>query len=257
MNENENFVAKPTENVEQPTEQIATEPAKMFTQEDMNAAVGKAKARERAKTAKHFERQYGDLMGVLRAGTGQDLDVDEMTESLRGFYSSKGKRMPEKPQYTQEDIAVLAKADADEIIRGGFEDVVEEADRLNDLGVENMTAREKAVFLTLTDHIKATETSRELSKIGVTEDVYGSKEFIDFAAKFTKDVPIREIYDIYTNNQPKKNIKTAGSMKNPNGGSSAIKEFYTPEEARKFSKADLDKSPALYQAILRSMTKWK
>ena len=255
MDNNENFVAQTTENVEQTTEQIATEPTKMFTQEDLNAAVGKAKARERAKVTKQMERQYGGLVDVLKAGTGED-DVDKMTDTFREFYSSKGIKMPTKPQYTDKDVAVLAEAEANEIIRGGFEDVIEEADRLKEIGAENMTAREKAVFLQLTNHIKNTETSRELSAIGVTEDVYDSKEFKDFAAKFNPNTPIRDVYDIYAKTQPKKEIKTAGSMKNPNSGEGAIKDFYTPEEAKRFSKADFDKNPALYEAVVKSMAKW-
>ncbi len=256
MDNNENFVVETTENVEQPTEQTVTEPAKMFTQEDMNAAVGKAKARERAKITKQFERKYGDLTEVLKAGTGED-DVDKMTDTFRSFYQQKGITIPTKPQYTDKDVAVLAKADAADIISGGFEDVVEEADRLQEIGVENMTAREKAVFIALTDHIKNTETSRELSEIGVTEDVYGSKEYQEFAALFKDGTPARVIYDNFVKIQPKKEIKTAGSMKNTNSGEGEIKDFYTPDEARKFTRADFDKNPALFEAIQRSMTKWK
>lgn len=242
------------------TEQTAEESPKIYTEDDFNAKLdeilGKKIARKEAKIRKEYERKYGGLEEVLKAGTGVE-SVDEMTDTFREFYSKKGIQMPAKPQYTDKDVAVLAKAEADEIIRGGFEDVIEEADRLKDIGAENMTAREKAVFLQLTNHIKSTETSRELSKIGVTEDVYDSKEFKEFAAKFNPSTPIRDVYDIYAKTQPKKEIKTAGSMKNPNSGDGAIKDFYTPDEAKRFSKADFDKNPALYEAVVKSMTKWK
>ena len=256
MDNNENFVVETTENVEQTTEETVIEPAKMFTQEDMNAAVGKAKARERAKITKQYERKYGDLTEVLKAGTGED-DVDKMTDAFRSFYQQKGITIPTKPQYTDKDVAVLAKADAADIISGGFEDVVEEADRLQEIGVENMSPREKAVFIALTDHIKNTETSRELSEIGVTEDVYNSEDYKAFAAKFASGITNREIYDLYVKIQPKKEIKTAGSMKNTNSGEGAIKDFYTPDEAKRFTKDDFDKNPALYDAVVKSMAKWK
>lgn len=249
----ENEVA---ENVEQTTE----ESPKTYTEAEFNAkldeVLGKKIARKEAKIRKEYERKYGDLTEVLKAGTGED-DVDNMTNKFREFYTSKGIKMPTKPQYTDKDVALLAKADADEIIRGGFEDVIEEADRLKDIGVENMTAREKAVFLQLTNHIKNTETVRELSAIGVTEEVYNSKEFNDFANLFKDGTPIKVIYDNFVKTQPKKEIKTAGSMKNTNSGEGAIKDFYTPDEAKRFSKADFDKNPALYEAVIRSMTKWK
>ena len=261
MDENKTFVADTEEVVvAENTEQTVEESPKTYTEAEFNAKLdellGKKIARKEAKIRKEYERKYGDLEEVLKAGTGKE-DVDDMTDTFRQFYSSKGIKMPQKPQYTDKDVAVLAKADAADIISGGFEDVVEEADRLNEIGAANMTPREKAVFIALANHIKTTETSRELSKIGVTEDVYDSKEFKDLAAKFKPDTPIRDIYDIYAKTQPKKEIKTAGSMKNTNAGEGAIKDFYTPDEAKRFSKEDFDKNPALYDAVVKSMAKWK
>ena len=253
MENNENFVQE-TENVEQPTEEAVA--VKTFTQEEMNAAVGKAKARERAKVEKEYKRKYGDLEDVLKAGTGKE-NVGEITDTFRAHYEKRGIPMPKKPDYSTEDIQVLASADAAEVIRGGFEEVVEEADRLKAKGVENMTAREKAVFLALANHIKETETSRELSSIGVTKDVYESKEFKDFAGNFKADMPIKDVYDIYRKTQPQKEYKTMGSMKNTPTPDSGVKEFYSVEEARKFTKADFDKNPELFAAVQRSMQKWK
>ena len=255
MENNENFVAQTTENVEQTTEQTVTEPAKMFTQEDLNAAVGKAKARERAKIAKEYERKYGDLESVLKAGTGEE-DVGKITDTFREFYTKKGIKMVEKPQYTESDIEVLAKADAEEIIRNGFDEVVEEVDRLTQLGVANMTSREKALFKTLATHRQNAERSRELTAIGVTEDVYNSAEFKEFAGKFNANTPIRDIYAIYEKTQPKKEIKTMGSMKNSTSDENTVKDFYTRDEALKFTKADFDKNPALYKAVEASMLRW-
>ena len=251
MENNENFVAE-TENVEQPTEQT---PVKMFTQEEVNEIVGKSKARTRAKVEKEYQRKYGDLEEVLKAGTGKE-NVEEVTDTFRQFYSQKGIQMPQKPSYTDSDIKVLAQADADEIIRSGFEEVVEEVDRLADLGVDKMTPREKAMFEKLATYRQSTEHSRELSKIGVTEDVYSSKEFKDFASKFNSRTPIRDIYDIYAKTLPKKDIKPMGSMKNSTSDDGTVKDFYTRDEALRFTKQDFDKNPALFKAVEASMLKW-
>lgn len=35
-----------------------------------------------------------------------------------------------------------------------------------------------------------------------------------------------------------------------------VKEYYSPEEARKFTDEDLEKNPKLEEAILNSMLKW-
>ena len=255
MENNENFVAQ-TENVEQTTEETVVEPAKLFTQGEMSAAVGKAKARTRAKVEKEYQRKYGELEEVLKAGTGKE-SVGEITDTFRDFYTKKGIQFKPKPTYSDKDNEVLARAEADEIIRAGFDDVVEEVDRLADIGIENMTSREKALFKVLAEHRQEAERSRELSKIGVTEDVYKSKEFADFASKFNSKTDIRDIYDIYNKTQPKKEIKTMGSMKNSDSGDNGVKDFYTVEEARRFTKKDYDNNPLLFQKVQESMYKWK
>ena len=255
MYENENLVAESAaENVEKTTEEIQQE-VKTYTQEEVDAIVGKKIARTKAKVKKEYDRKYGDLETVLKAGTGKD-SVEEVTDTFREFYKQKGIQMPTQPNYTAKDIEVLARAEAEDIIRSGFDEVVEEVDRLTEIGVSNMTAKEKAVFKTLAEHRNKTEKSRELSKIGVTEDVINSAEFQEFAGKFNPNTPIRDIYDIYAKTQPKKEFKTMGSVTNKSADTGAVKDFYSYEEASKFTKKDFDKNPALFKAVQDSMTKW-
>lgn len=253
MNENETLVTEVTENVEQTTEQT---PKKTYTQEEVDAIVGKRLARKEARIRKEYDRQYGDLVETLKAGTGKE-NVDELNDTFTKFYESKGVKINKKPTYSQQDLETLAKADADEFIRGGFEDVVEEADRLKAIGVDRMTAREKAVFTKLAAYVKDTEQSRELAKIGVTEDVYNSPEFKEFQGMFKENTPISKVYEQYLKTQPKKEIRTMGSMKNNNSADNGVKDFYTPEEARKFTRKELDENPALFAAIESSMKRWK
>lgn len=259
MDENKTFVADTEEVVAaENTEQTVEESPKTYTEEEFNAkldeVLGKKIARKEAKIRKEYERKYGDLEEVLRAGTGEE-NVDGMADKFRQFYQSKGIKVPQKPSYTDKDLAVLAKAEAEDIIRAGFDEVVEETDRLAGIGVANMSDREKAVFKTLAEYRTSAERGRELSKIGVTEDVYNGKEFQDFAAKFNAKTPIREIYDLYAKTQPKKDIKTMGSMKNSTS-EDGVKEFYSVEEARRIPREELYKNPALQAAIERSMLKW-
>lgn len=256
METNETFVTEQVaENVEQTTEETVVEPAKVFTQEDLNAAVGKAKARERAKITKQFERKYGQLESVLKTGTGKE-SVEEITDTFKEFYQKKGFQFDAKPDYSDEDIEILAKAEAEDIIRSGYEDVVDEVERLTEIGFADMTAREKAVFKVLADHRQSAERGRELTQIGVTADVYESKEFKDFASKFNATTPIRDIYDIYSKTKPRKEIKPMGSMKHNGTADNGIKDFYSFEEASKFTKADFDKNPELYKKVTESMPKW-
>ena len=254
MEDNKNLVAEATENVEIPTEE--TQPiAKTYTQEEVDAIVGKAKARAITKIRKENERKYGNLENVLRAGTGKE-SVEEITDTFAKFYESKGIKLPDKTNYSDRDIEILAKAEANDVINSGYEDVVEEVDRLAQIGFENMTPREKAYFKALAEHRQGIERRNELSKIGVTEDVLNSKEFQDFARKFNPSTPIADVYSIYNKTLPKKEIKPMGSMKNNIANDSGVKDFYTRDEALQFSKSDFDKNPALFNAVQNSMLKW-
>ncbi|MBQ5655932.1 MAG: hypothetical protein IIV14_00675 [Bacteroidaceae bacterium] len=249
----EKILVEQTENVEQTTEETPVQ--KMYSQEEVDAIVGKAKARTKAKIQKEYDRKYGDLVDTLETGTGKK-GVEALTETFGTFYRNKGFDIRKKDEYSAQDIEVLARADAAEIIGYGFEEVVEEADRLNKKGVENMTPRDKALFVALTNHIKTEETSRELSKLGVGEDVYNSKEFKEFAEDFKPGTPISKIYSHYAKTLPKKEHKTMGSMKNSTSENGTVKDFYTPDEARKYTKKDFDNNPALFKAVTESMLKW-
>ena len=251
MEDNKNLVAEATENVEITTE----ETPKMYTQDEVNAIVGKSKARATAKVRKEYERKYGNLEEVLRAGTGKE-SVEEMTDTFTKFYESKGIKIPDKPIYSDSDIEVLAKAEATNIINSGFDEVVEEVDRLAEIGTENMTPREKAYFKVLAEHRQNAERHNELAKIGVTEEVYNSKEFQDFTKMFNPTTPIADVWSIYNKQLPKKEIKPMGSMTNKTSEDGTVKDFYTRDEALQFTKADFDKNPALFKAVQESMTKW-
>lgn len=252
MFENENLV---TEEVAENTEQTVEEtPEKKYSEEEFNAkldeVLGKKIARREAKIRKEYERKYGDLENVLKAGTGKQ-SVEEMTDTFTKFYESKGIKINKAQDYSPKDVEVLARAEAEDIIRSGYDEVVDEVDRLSAIGVSNMTAREKAVFKALAEHRQTAERDRELTKIGVGRDVYDSDEFKSFAGKFNPNTPITDIYDIYQKTQPKKHYETMGSMKQtPQTG---VKDYYTPEEIERLTEEDLD-DPKVWEAVRRSMT---
>ena len=248
-----------TEEVAENAEQTAEETPK-YTEAQFNAkldeVLGKKLARREAKIRKEYDREYGDLVNTLKAGTGKE-SVGEINEAFKEFYKGKNITIPNRAEYSQRDVETLAHADADEIIRSGYDDVVEEVERLKELGTDKMSTREQAMFKVLAEYRKNAENGKELAQIGVGEDVYNSTEFKDFRGKFNSNTPIKDIYDIYTKTQPKKQIQTMGSMKNNTHDTGAVKDFYSYEEAMKFTKKDLDNNPALMKAIEASMSKWK
>ena len=254
MEDNKNLVAEATENVEVTTEE--TQPVeRTYTQAEVDYIVGKAKARAATKIRKEYEGKYGNLESVLKAGTGKE-SVEDITDTFTKFYESKGIKLPEKPKYSDKDIEILAKAEANEIITAGYDEVVEEVDRLANIGFENMSARDKVYFKALAEHRQNVERKTALSKIGVTEDVLNSKEFQDFAKQFNPTTPIVDVFNIYKKTLPKKDIKPMGSMKNNTSDDGTVKDFYTRDEALQFTKSDFDKNPALFKAVQASMPKW-
>ena len=258
MDNNENLVTEQVaENVVQPTEPaVETQPEKLFTQEDMNNAVSKAKARAREKAEKEARRKYEALESVLRAGTGKpNATTEELTSDFTGFYKSQGVSIPEQPVYSEKDTKILAQYEANEIIRSGMEEVVEEVDRLAAKG-DKMSPKEREMFRTLATHRQKHERNHEFSKMGIGEDVYNSEQFQQFVGMFDPKTPVKQICEVYQKTIPKKEIKPMGSMVTEQPKDNGLKDFYTFEEARKFTKKDFDNNPALYKRVQESMTKW-
>lgn len=249
MNENENLVAEVAENAEHTAEQTP----KTYTDEEVNAIVGKRLARQESKLRREYDRKYGRLEEVLTAGTGI-TDVNKMADTFAKHYEENGVTIKKTPEYSAKDLSALAKADAAEFIEAGDEEVADEVDRLADLG-ENMTAREKAVFKVLAEHRQQTERTKELARLGVSEEVYNSPEFKELQNMMKPDTPISKVYEMYQKTKPKKDIQPMGSMKS-NAPSSGVKDYYSPEEARRLTKEEIN-DPAVYNAVVASMKKWK
>ena len=230
---------------------------KVYTEEEFNAKLDKVLAKKIArnneKIRKEYEKKYGNLENVLKAGTGKD-DLGEITEQFTDFYQSKGVQIPKPAAYSDKDIKVLAKAEASDIISLGFDDVVEEVDRLAELGT-NMSAREKLVFAELANYRKAEEDKRELAKIGVGEESLNDAEFIEFAKNLDPNLSTKKKWEIFAKYRPKKDIEVIGSMRNSEN-EPAVKDFYTRDEALKFTKKDFDNNPALFKAVEQSSYKW-
>ena len=263
MEDNKELVNE-TENVELPTEEVVIteeviEQPKTYTEDELNARVdellAKKIARKEARIRKEYDKKYGKLENVLRAGTGEN-DLNTITNTLSNFYTKKGIQIPTEPTYSESDMKVLANAEAQSIIDSGFDEVVEEVDRLAELGVDNMTSREKLVFTKLAEYRKSEQDRKDLAKIGVSEAALEDKEFIEFAEKLNPNMSTKEKYEMYTQYKPKPKVETMGSMKNTTSNDTGVKDFYTRDEALKFTKKDFDKNPALFKAVENSMLKW-
>jgi len=264
FNENKNPV---TEEVTENVEELATEelvdgakveeptveaPVETFTKEQVDEMIAKKLARREAKIRKDYEKKYGKLENVLKAGTGEE-DIDSIADTFEDFYTKRGIEIPQTSQYSQRDIEYLADRDANEIIEQGYDEIADELNRLSEIGFDNMDSTDKYIFMKLKKEADRLTNEKELKSIGVTEL---PDDFKDFAEKLNPNLSIKEKYEMYTKINPKAKGTKIGSMKNNTITDGGVKEFYTYEEAVKFTKEDYDKNPALFKAVENSMTKW-
>ena len=236
----------------------AAEPEKKYTEAEFNAKLDELIPRKLTRNEAKIRKEYKaheELVDMLKAGTGLG-SVEELAEAFKKHYSEQGVEVPKKAEYSSRDVDILARSDAEEIIKGGSDEVADEIARLKRIDASKMTERDKAVYRALTEHQSRSERNGKLASIGVTEDVYNGAEFLSFAGKFSQNTPIEEVYDIFMKMQPQKEIKTPGSMTNKEAGDNGIKDYYTPEEAKRFTQAEINNNPKLVEAIERSMLKW-
>ena len=265
MEDNENVVLEGTENVEeQATEELVDGVSgdnageKLYTQADIdrlvNAKVDELLPRklERAKSKmqREYMEKYGRTETVLKAGLGVE-NIEQATDKLAEFYTSKGINIPPENTYSEQDLAILASAEANEIINSGYEDLVEEVDRLADKGANNMTAREKLVFTKLAEERKRQESIKELAQIGVKPEALQDSEYIKFANMLNPSLSAKEKYEKYLEFKPKAKVETIGSMKS--GQKDKIKDFYSEDEISRMTLDDLN-DPRVWEAVRKSMT---
>ena len=235
-----------TEAVEEPQEPT-------FTKEQVDEMVAKKLARKEAKIRREYEKKYGRAETVLKAGLQKDNFEDAVTE-LENYYKEEGVQIP-TTQYSERDTEILAKAEAEEIIDSGYDDLVEEVDRLAGIGVENMSKRDRIIFQRLAEERKKVEEERELKSLGIGKDT-DTNDFKEFSKKLNPSLSMKDKYEMYLKFKPTPKVETIGSMKNTKEKDSVVKDFYTRDEALKFTKSDFDKNPELYKAVEKSMLKW-
>lgn len=270
MENNENFVIEEeeiTENVEETTEeteaeeieeeeqvQIDDSEEKRYTRKELEGIMRRRLARQERQIRKEYEKDR-ELTRVIQAGTGQE-NVEEVTDTFREHYRQKGIDIPNAstPTYSERENEILAAAEAKEIIEGGYEEVQEELDRLSELGVKNMTPREKQVYKKLAEYHKTETQTRELAKLGVSKEIYESDDFKAFKGQFTSEIPLTKIYQLYEKTIEKPRAEKIGSLKN--GNAKEEKKYYTPEEVDKLTEKDFD-DPKIMQRVRESMLSWE
>jgi hypothetical protein len=216
-------------------------------------------ARDRASQERKYNKElakYKYLESVINAGLGVD-NLDDAISKTSNFYKEQGINIPEfKDSYSERDEKILAKADAQEIIELGRDEMKAEANRLSNIPLDKMTVRERTIFDTLCEELTNLKDIDELKAKGYKTDILETKEFNEFRNQFNYKTPISKIYEMYNkiNGQVVEQPASPGSAKT-NTTNNEIKDYYTPEEASQFSEEDLD-NPKLMKAIEKSMQIW-
>lgn len=271
--ENENLVEESTENVELTTEEIVegvegietteqpdvvvetdkTPVIETFTKEQVDEMIAKKLARKEAKIRREYENKYSRLETVVNTGLGT-TNVEESTQKLEEFYKKRGINIPSTPTYTERETELIANGEAQDIINAGFDEVVEEVDRLAEIGVENMTQRDRIMFTKLATYRQEVEQENDLRALGISKEEINNPEFKDYAKKLNPELSLKEKYEMYSQVKPRKEIRQIGSVKS--GMTNQIKDHYTQEEMAKLSLDDLN-DDQVWEAVRNSMTNQK
>lgn len=245
--------------VDEATADTKTVEEKLYSESELNQKlnelladkIGKKTAIIKRQLRREYDEKYGELENVLRAGTGES-DIKAITDTFTDFYTKKGINIPQRANYNESDLKILANAEADDIINSSFNEVVEETERLADKGLDNMSPREKIVFKKLAEYRQSKERENELASIGAMK-VANDKEFNDFAKQFTSNVPMKTVYEMYTKTRPQPKVEQIGSMKStvPN----TTKDYYTPDEVDRLTPEQL-RNPKVMEAVDNSMKIW-
>ena len=232
---------------------------RFVTDEELNEIVDKRVRRKLDKLEREQAKQladYRDTEAVLNAGLGTN-NIQEANQRMREYYENEGIKMPERivPGHSKHEIEVLAKDEANGFIEDGHDAMLNEANRLAQIGYANMSDREKIIFTTLSERLTEEKDKEELKRLGADESLLTDKKWIEHRNQFNSNVPIEKIYALYKGIQPKAKVENPGSMKNT-PATNNIKDFYTYEEASKFTKEDFDKNPELFKVVENSSYKW-
>lgn len=254
-----------SDNSDTSKEEEEKEQPKMLTEQEANNLAEKVAKEREARAYRKAERekreelkQYEELANLLRAGTGKN-DLSEIKNDFTNFYRNEGIEIPDSRRISEREEKILAKADAEEIIGLGEDEVNRVANEIYNKPLDKRTLREKEIFDILGRHAIQERAKKELIQKGVDEKVLDDNSFKNFASKFNISTPISEIYDVYqrVNNKEviqKEKPASPGSVRDTQ--IQKEKDFYTPEEVDALTDADYDKNPKLIDIVKKSMLKW-
>ena len=186
---------------------------KTYNDTDVDEIVGKKLTRaekkyerELERIKKSYETKYGELEATLKAGMEVD-DIDTATEKLKEFYEGQGTKIPKKTdKLTEKQIEILGKAEAKDVIELGIDEMNAEAQRLADIGYDNLSGVDQVVFGELVRTLTYEKKKNELKDKDVDTSILESNDFNEFASQFNDNVSITQIYQMFEKTSKKQVI---------------------------------------------------
>lgn len=218
--------------------------------------------RDRIKQEEKYNKElekYKYLESIINSGLGTS-NLDDAISKTTDFYKEQGISIPAynvQSNLTERQEKILAEAEANEIKQCGIKEMENEANRIAGIPLDKRTTREKLVFKSLAEELISRRNISELKAKGYDAKILDSDDFNKFKSKFSTNEPISDIYEMYqkvNGTAKKQEPRSPGSAKDT-ASTNEIKEFYTPEEVRKFTEEDLS-NPNLMKAVELSMNKW-
>lgn len=266
-NEVETNASEEVDGVQEATEEVETneddiekrveERANKLFEEKIEARLARDRVKREREQAKE-KAKYQELETMMKSALGAN-NLDEIITKSREFYKEQGIQIPEiinKSSLNERDEIVLAKADAEDIIKLGKSEMEQEANRIASIPESQRSLRDKTIFTDLCQELVRMNDLDNLKAKGYDVKVLEDKDFETFRNQFNLNTPVDKIYEMYRQVKGTKPVQpqSPGSAKT-NTTNNEIKDYYTPEEVRQFTEEDLD-NPKLMEAIDRSMLKW-
>ena len=252
-------VQETTQEVETPSqediERMIEERANKKTEEQIEQRLIRDRISRERKQNKELAK-YRQLENVIKAGLGVD-NLDDAIGKTSEFYKEQGVNIPEfKDLYSERDEKILAKADAQEIIDLGKEEMEAEANRIASIPEAKRSLREKTIFNTLCQELISLRDVDELKSKGYKTDILQTKEFSDFRNQFNVNTPISKIVEMYNkmNGQVVEQPRSPGSAKSTKTVKK-IKDYYSPEDFDKLTDEDL-RNPKIMEIVDKSRLQW-
>lgn len=205
--------AEETVNVEQQIEERANK----IAEEKIEARLIRDRVKRERETDKKFAK-YQKLESILKIGLNAE-DLDDVIAKSSEFYKGQGMIIPSqenKLSLNERDAIILAKADAQDIMKCGKEEMEAEANRIASIPEKDRSIRDRTIFNDICQELVKVNDKENFKSKGYDTKILEDKDFSLFRRQFNLNVPTTDIYEIYS----KLNAKTVEKPVSPGSAKS-------------------------------------